>query len=182
MKEYKCIKGHDLCSTMYPNEYCRYCEVKPIDQFSGDNRFLSNFYWSKVFYDGIIYPSAEHAYQAAKTNDYKIKKFIANLSTPNKAKEFGKGLILNADKKAWYKNSLLIMENVVWNKFCENTNLLDKLLDTYPAELIEGNYWNDTFWGVCNGKGENHLGKILMKVRQELKELISFLEEHKKKT
>ena len=44
-----------------------------------------------------------------------------------------------------------------------------KLLATGDAELIEGNYWHDTFWGMCNGKGENHLGRLLMEVRSELR-------------
>jgi predicted NAD-dependent protein-ADP-ribosyltransferase YbiA (DUF1768 family) len=43
------------------------------------------------------------------------------------------------------------------------------LIDTGDQELIEGNWWGDVIWGVCNGKGENHLGKILMEVRKELK-------------
>ena len=40
---------------------------------------------------------------------------------------------------------------------------------TGDAELIEGNNWGDTFWGVCNGVGENHLGKLLMARRAQLR-------------
>ena len=53
-------------------------------------------------------------------------------------------------------------------KFTTNPNLAKRLLDTGDEELIEGNDWNDIFWGVCNGKGENNLGKILMRIRNEL--------------
>ena len=44
-----------------------------------------------------------------------------------------------------------------------------KLLMTREAELIEGNDWNDYFWGQCMGVGDNHLGKLLMQVRKELR-------------
>lgn len=47
--------------------------------------------------------------------------------------------------------------------------LRSQLLSTGTAELVEGNWWNDRYWGVCNGRGENHLGKILMRIREELK-------------
>ena len=58
------------------------------------------------------------------------------------------------------------MENLLWQKF-ENP-VLRKMLDaTKPRELIEGNVWKDSFWGVYNGKGENHLGKLLMLIRSE---------------
>jgi hypothetical protein len=46
--------------------------------------------------------------------------------------------------------------------------LRDQLIATGDAELIEGNTWNDTFWGVCNGKGSNFLGKALMDIRKKL--------------
>ena len=63
------------------------------------------------------------------------------------------------------------MYEIVKDKFSRNPELRVKLLNTGDIELIEGNYWGDTFWGVCNGKGENHLGKILMRVRKELAEI-----------
>jgi len=49
-------------------------------------------------------------------------------------------------------------------------DLKQMLLDTGDQELVEGNTWNDTFWGVCRGEGQNNLGKILMKVRMELRQ------------
>ena len=62
------------------------------------------------------------------------------------------------------------MEDICRAKFTQNEELKKKLIDTGDATLIEGNTWNDTFWGVCNGVGENNLGKILMKIREELKD------------
>ena len=54
-------------------------------------------------------------------------------------------------------------------KFTKHKDLKEKLLATGDAYLEETNHWHDTFWGVCKGKGQNHLGKILMEVREELK-------------
>lgn len=58
---------------------------------------------------------------------------------------------------------------VVKSKFEQNSDLKDKLIATGDEYLEEGNTWNDTYWGVCRGKGKNILGKILMRVREELK-------------
>ena len=61
-----------------------------------------------------------------------------------------------------------IMTALVTQKFNRHIDLRKKLLATGDEELIEGNWWGDTFWGVCRGKGDNHLGKILMEVRSKL--------------
>lgn len=49
-----------------------------------------------------------------------------------------------------------------------NPILMSELIDTYPKQLIEGNNWNDRYWGVCNktGIGQNQLGKALMEIRE----------------
>lgn len=63
-----------------------------------------------------------------------------------------------------------IMEEIVRAKFTQNQELKAQLLSTGDAILIEGNTWNDRYWGVDvrSGVGKNHLGKILMKIRLEL--------------
>ena len=60
------------------------------------------------------------------------------------------------------------MYDVCKAKFTQNPELAEKLLATGEQELVEGNNWNDTFWGMCRGKGKNMLGNILMKIREEL--------------
>ncbi len=55
-------------------------------------------------------------------------------------------------------------------KFTQHSDLGEQLLATGDAELIEGNTWNDTEWGICNGIGDNKLGKILMRIRKILKD------------
>ena len=135
-----------------------------IDSFSGPWGFLSNFAPCEVLLDdGVTYPSVEHAYQAAKTLDLgKRLNFVLTGITPSMAKQMGKKLKLRPD---WEEVKVGIMRDLLMQKF--NPSILRrKLLSTFQAELIEGNWWNDTFWGVCNGVGENWLGKLLMEVRQ----------------
>lgn len=124
-----------------------------IDSFRGDYAFLSNFYPAPTEYQGIVYPSAENAYQAAKT--FGDRKPFESM-TPAAAKKAGRLVNLRPD---WDQVQLQIMQEVVYSKFSKNADLAHLLLATGKAELIEGNTWGDTFWGICNGKGENHFGK-----------------------
>ena len=136
-----------------------------INKFGGKYRFLSNFWPCDVLYDGVWFPSTEHAYQAAKTLDPHLREAIKNLDTPGKTKRAGKNLIIRTN---WDVIRINVMMELVLFKFAYHNNLKLKLLATAPEELIEGNTWNDTCWGVCNGKGENMLGKTLMRVRSLL--------------
>lgn len=138
-----------------------------IKGFFGENRFLSNFWFSKVWYDGIEYPSVEHAYQAAKTFNPKARLDIAKLNKPGDAKRAGNDVMLRPD---WEEVKVGIMTYLVREKFKNNSSLRRQLLATGDQYLEETNTWRDTFWGVCNGVGQNWLGKILMLVRTELKE------------
>lgn len=138
-----------------------------IDQFKGEYRFLSNFYPAVVDFEGIAFPSVEHAYVAAKTLDRDIRANIARVGTAREAKTIGRMLKLRPD---WCDVRLPIMEDLVRQKFTKWPWLGEALLATGDRHLVEGNWWRDTFWGVDlkTRKGENHLGKILMKIRSEL--------------
>lgn len=132
--------------------------------FRGDYWFLSNFCYSPVEYKGIEYPSVECAYQAQKTDNVALKRKFTNISS-KEAKRLGCQIKPPAD---WYNRNVQIMTELLRLKF-ENPHLKQKLLATGNELLIENNYWNDTFWGVCNGVGNNMLGKLLMQIRDELK-------------
>lgn len=136
-----------------------------ISVFRYDYFFLSNFYPCKVTIDGLTYNSSEAAFQAQKTLDRDIRNMYTTLS-PVEAKLHGKHVKLRED---WDDVKVGIMEHIVREKFKQNEDLMQKLLDTGDRNLVELNNWNDTFWGVSRrtGKGENRLGKILMKVRGE---------------
>ena len=138
-----------------------------ISEFRGPYFFLSNFYETPVKYDSLTYPSSETAFQAAKCLDPKARKIFQTM-TPKQAKQFGRHVSLRPD---WEEVKLQVMADILKNKF-ENKELRAKLLATESANLVEGNYWHDTFWGVdlATGKGQNHLGKLLMALRTNLKE------------
>ena len=132
-----------------------------ITSFSGSNRFLSNFWPCQVVLDDELYASVEHAYVAAKTLDLDLRHRIREYPTAGQVKRLGRQLTLRSD---WESVKLDVMEELVSQKFTDPT-LRALLLETGDAELVEGNHWGDVFWGVCKGVGQNHLGKILMKVR-----------------
>jgi ribA/ribD-fused uncharacterized protein len=136
-----------------------------ITSFSGDHAFLSNFYPADTPYEGMVYPSSEHAFQAAKTLDREERQRLAALSTPAKAKRAGRRVDLRPD---WEQVKIAIMKDIVRAKFQHNQELGQKLLATGDAELVEGNQHRDRFWGVCGGEGQNWLGRILMELRAEL--------------
>ena len=137
-----------------------------IDRFTGDYDFLSNFHPSPIEVDGVTYPTVEHAFQAAKTSIPEEKQAVAAATTPGSAKRLGRKVQLRPD---WEEVKVGIMEDLVRLKFTTHADLRAQLLATGDAELVEGNNWNDRFWGVCKGSGQNHLGKLLMKIRAELR-------------
>ena len=135
-----------------------------IEEFQGEYRFLSNFYPCAVKFDGQFYPTVEHAYQAAKTYDKAAQNVIRQAEKPGQAKRLGRRVTLRPD---WERVKESVMIGLLRQKFSEPV-LQKRLLATGQRELIEGNDWNDTYWGVCRGRGENKLGKLLMEVRKEL--------------
>lgn len=138
-----------------------------IDKFDGEYAFLSNFYPSSIFdsNDGFTYPTVEHFFQAKKSLILKEREMISKADTPGKAKRMGRKVQLRSD---WEDIKLLVMEDALRRKFSK-ARFREALLATGDEELIEGNWWGDTFWGVCKGVGENNLGKLLMKIREDFK-------------
>lgn len=140
--------------------------MKIINCFDGEFAFLSNFYNSPIEKDGIVYPTNEHFFQAMKTLDNEERKRIAAAETPGKAKRMGRNVKLRPD---WEECKYQVMKEGLTLKFLCHKELAEKLIATGDAQLIEGNWWGDTTWGICNGVGENHLGKLLMEIRGDLR-------------
>lgn len=140
--------------------------TRAITRFQGEYRWLSNFWPAGILYDGFFYMSTESAYQAAKARTIEERAEFIPLSA-KEAKRKGKHLDIRDD---WNQVKLKVMEDLLRLKFNPviHPDLYTKLIETGNAELIEGNTWGDTFWGVCKGKGENHLGRLIMKIREEL--------------
>lgn len=137
-----------------------------ISEFDKEWAFLPNFYWSEIEFEDITYPTNEHFFQAMKTLDIDERRAIANCRTPGQAKRMGRQVALRPD----WEN---VKEDVMFEGLClkfADEQLADWLLETGDEELVEGNFWKGTTWGVCNGVGENKLGKLLMRVRDMIKE------------
>lgn len=141
--------------------------MKAIGAFTGNYFFLSNFYNSPIEYHGLHFLNNEAAFQAMKC-PARAEEFC-NL-TPSEAKRLGRKVDLRDD---WEYIKEQIMYEVCERKFSQNPDLLQKLLATDDAMLIEGNNWGDTTWGMCNGVGENKLGNILMRIRSNYQNVIA---------
>jgi ribA/ribD-fused uncharacterized protein len=139
-------------------------DEKNIKGFFFPYRWLSNFHICDIDYDGHKFTSTEAAYMSAKTLDKKIKEQFQHLS-PKEARKRGRGIELRPD---WDIIRIQVMYDVNKIKF-QDLELRQKLLDTGDKFIEETNWWKDQFWGVYNGVGENNLGKILMRIREELK-------------
>lgn len=134
-----------------------------IRSFRGQYRFLSNFYPAEVQFEGRSYRTVEHAFQAAKTLSSQMRVAIAEAPSPGHAKALGRAVTLRPD---WEDVKIGVMRDLLRQKF-GRPPLRDLLLATAPRQLIEGNTWGDHFWGICDGEGENHLGRLLEEVRTD---------------
>lgn len=139
-----------------------------IDSFRGEHAFLSNMFQVVIEHDGITYPSSENLYQAFKTPERRERKLIAKLP-PNQSKNYWK--FNHIKTKDFHTKKIIYMTIALRAKF-KDPYLAALLLGTGDAELVEGNWWKDGFWGVYDktGHGHNNLGKLLMKIRGELRE------------
>lgn len=143
---------------------------RPIKGFFHDYRFLSNFWIISVEYEGLRYPSSEHAFQAAKTLDVEFRKEFLLDNHPQYAKNLGRSAkmkqLMRPDWNDIRDDVMFELLRIKFSKPLYRT----KLLATGNAYLEETNTWGDHYWGVCQGKGENRLGELLMKLRTILRE------------
>ena len=144
-----------------------------------ETRFLSNFYPYKnkegdkypekvsVFLDDMEFDCTEKAYQAAKTLDMELRQKISKM-TPYAAKQYWVGKE-NEVRPDWHDIKFSVLRDLNFQKYRNSPKLRQMLFNTGDAVLEEGNTWGDTYWGICNGVGENNLGKILMEIREALR-------------
>lgn len=148
-----------------------------INRFKDEYYFLSNFYEIPVTYDGITYKNNEAAFQAQKTysayqiskgeKPYSDERLLFKELNASEAKKLGRKISLRPD---WEKVKIPIMRGIVYAKFTQNPELGEKLINTDDEYLEEGNTWGDRIWGTVNGSGANNLGRILMEIREQLKD------------
>ena len=139
-----------------------------ITSFRGKHGFLSNFYRCAVEFDGVFYSSAEHAYVAAKSLDHGVRMKVRRILHPGDVKRYGRKIAI---RDGWDDIKFSVMRAIVTDKFMNNPALREKLIATGDEHIEEGNWWGDTYWGVCEGEGKNNLGKIIMHVREEINRL-----------
>lgn len=141
-----------------------------ISKFKGKYYFLSNFFVKKIIIHGKEYNSTEHAYQAYKAQNIQDHELVRLQSSPRMSKKIGQQINVRTD---WEEFKYKHMYKIVKKKF-EDSKLKQMLLQTGNKYLEEGNVWHDNIWGDCkcdkckNIKGKNWLGKILMKIREEI--------------
>lgn len=138
-----------------------------ISEFRGEFSFLSNFYPCGVELDNLVFPTVEHAFQAAKTTNMDDRLFISMLDTPGQAKRAGRKVTL---RPGWDDIKIHVMRYLLHQKFAQEP-FHSLLLATGEQHIEEGNAWGDRFWGVSpvgSGNGQNMLGRLLMQVRREI--------------
>lgn len=139
-----------------------------IDDFhTKGNEFLSNFYPCEIQYGRFVYGSSECAYMSAKREDVNWKEFCSE-NKPGVVKKKSKSVKIRED---WDRIKIRVMFDVLRIKFAI-PELRNMLLATGDQQIVEGNTWGDTFYGVDKntGVGRNFLGRIIMKIREEIKE------------
>lgn len=140
--------------------------------FFDEHRFLSNFWYEDVEYDGVVYPTNEHAFQAAKFDDPEYRELIRKAHSPGVAKRLGRTRDYPL-RDGWDEGlAVQVMSELQAKKFSRNPELKDKLLATGNAILVETNNWGDDIWGdstTTKTPGRNQLGSVLMTVRETLR-------------
>ncbi len=149
-----------------------------IARFSGQHRFLSNFFPAMLVWEGFYWPTSEHAFNGGKTLDIETRIKILAAPTPTEAKRLGgppsRGGIVQLRPRWDEEVRYQVMAEVLRAKFTCRVEREQKLLATGDAVLEEGNDWHDTHWGICycsthGGTGENHLGRLLMELRAQMR-------------
>jgi ribA/ribD-fused uncharacterized protein len=138
-----------------------------INKFEDTYEWLSNFYWCDIEFNGRIYPSVEHAFMSAKSNDSHWKRICRDKTIyPGKIKKKSRDIAL---VKNWDNIKVHVIEECLTQKFNKEP-FKTLLINTGDQHICEGNTWKDKFWGVdaVTGEGENMLGEIIMNIRSQL--------------
>lgn len=155
------------------------------EAFRGDMAWASNMYevpitfddtkhnlreiFPQFKFDGLEYPSSEHLYQSLKATNEEDKELIRTAPNSHHSKQLARTIFCRVD---WDSVKVEAMRLSLYLKFYQHPDLLLKLIETGRTPLIETNWWGDKFWGVCNGVGENWLGRLLMELRTHSKLLL----------
>lgn len=132
---------------------------------------FSNLYRRPITFDNVIYPTAEHAYQAGKPRKDAVRDWLMAAPSPSLLAMAAHGLYVWDVHPDWSKTKFDRMKKVLLAKFSQHDDLLELLLATRKARLVEAATVDNAvnrLWGEVNGVGKNMLGNLLMEVRSEL--------------
>ena len=133
---------------------------------------FSNLFRRPMEFEGRVYPTAEHAYQAGKARKDEVREWILSAPTPSLVAMAAHGLYTWDIVPEWSRTKFDRMRDVLRAKFTQHEDLKNLLLSTGNARLVEAgrtdNAVNRT-WGEVNGKGKNMLGVLLMEIRVEIR-------------
>eukprot|EP00339_Tiarina_fusa_P019077 CAMPEP_0117035394 /NCGR_PEP_ID=MMETSP0472-20121206/25136_1 /TAXON_ID=693140 ORGANISM="Tiarina fusus, Strain LIS" /NCGR_SAMPLE_ID=MMETSP0472 /ASSEMBLY_ACC=CAM_ASM_000603 /LENGTH=195 /DNA_ID=CAMNT_0004744843 /DNA_START=129 /DNA_END=716 /DNA_ORIENTATION=- len=130
---------------------------------------FTNFYEPSngILIDGYNWKTSEAYYQASKFQDPVHVQRVNDLLTPREAFNYARQYKSDI-RSDWFQINMQVMRKALLAKFSQHPDLLQMLLKTKDKLLIEHTA-NDNFWGDGgNGSGRNNLGKLLMKVREEM--------------
>ena len=141
---------------------------KQIFFYEHDFYIFSNFSAFTLEWKGKLWPTSEQAYQAEKFDDEEMKETIRTASSAHEAYKYAES---NKNKRRddWDNIKLSVMKEILREKVNQHPYVKKKLLDSGDKELIEDS-WRDSYWGWGPNKdGENHLGKLWMEIREEVR-------------
>jgi N-glycosidase YbiA len=128
--------------------------------------YMSNYKKARFFIYGRWWNWVEAPYQAQKTLDPDEQELIYQSKTNNESRLLGQKVTMRPD---WDQVKYQVMYECCMAKFLQHKDLRDQLIATGDEELVE-NSPVDYYWGCgADGSGKNMLGKVLMRVRTELK-------------
>lgn len=128
---------------------------------------FSNFSAHRIEYNGELYPTVEHAFHAQKFTEGRIRERIISASSPLVAWQLGKKY-KSERREDWDRVKVALLTELVRAKTTQHQEVRDALLATENEQIVENNP-DDDFWGAgADGNGQNHMGRILMQVREEI--------------
>ena len=129
---------------------------------------FSNFSSHPIRLDGVLWPTTEHYFQAQKFADPKVRERIRRAGSPMEAARLGRDRKLRL-RRDWDSARVGIMQHAVLAKFTQHAELRELLISTGEARIVEHTE-NDDYWGDGgDGRGQNKLGQVLMRVREMLR-------------
>jgi ribA/ribD-fused uncharacterized protein len=132
---------------------------------------FSNLFAREIVFEGVIYPTSEHAYQAGKPRKASVRAWLLAAPSPALLAMAAHGLYWWDIRSDWSRIKFARMKQVLLAKFTQHSDLRDLLLSTQDARLVESPTVDNAvnrLWGEVDGKGRNKLGELLMEVRSEL--------------